>query len=177
MRALVVYESIYGNTHAVADGIAVGLRPYGDVRVVPVHEATGELVAWADLVVVGGPTHAHGMTRASTRKGAVDAAATPDTDLAIDPDAAGPGVRDWLGSLGKVRGTRAAAFDTRVNGPVMFTGRASGGIANGLRHLGFTLVDEPESFLVDRHTHLVAGEAERAAQWGTHLAEALAPAG
>jgi hypothetical protein len=45
----------------------------------------------------------------------------------------------------------------------MFTGRASGGIANELRHHGFTLVDEPESFLVDRHTHLVAGEADRAA--------------
>ncbi len=177
MRALVVYESIYGNTHAVADGIAAGLRPHGEVRVVPVHQATSELVAWADLVVVGGPTHAHGMTRASTRKGAVEAAAKPDADLALDPDAAGTGVRDWLGALGRVHGTRAAAFDTRVNGPVMFTGRASAGIANELRHRGFTLAAEPRSFLVDRHTRLVAGEAERAANWGSHLAEALAPAG
>ena len=176
MRALIVYESIYGNTHAVAEGIAAGLRPHADVRVVPIHAATGELVAWADLVIVGGPTHAHGMTRASTRKGAVEAAAKPDSDLTLDPGAAGPGVREWLGSLGRAHGARAAAFDTRVEGPAMFTGRACGGIANGLRHLGYTLVAEPESFLVDRHTHLVAGEADRAARWGASLAKTLAPA-
>ena len=63
MHTLVVYESMFGNTHKIADGIAAGLRPTGEVRVVPVHEATDELVAWADLVVVGGPTHIHGMTR------------------------------------------------------------------------------------------------------------------
>jgi hypothetical protein len=177
MRALIVYESIYGNTHAVADGIAAGLRSLGDVRVVPVHEATAELVAWADLVVVGSPTHAHGMTRTSTRKGAIEAAGKPNSALALDPDAAGPGVRDWLGSLGRVHGTRAAAFDTRFDGPAMFTGRASGGIANGLRHLGFALAAEPESFLVDRRTKLVAGEADRAARWGARLAETLVPTG
>jgi hypothetical protein len=177
MRALIVYESIYGNTHAAADGIAAGLRPHGEVRVVAVHEASAELISWADLVVVGGPTHAHGMTRTSTRKGAVDAVTKPGSDLALDPDAAGPGIREWLGSLGKVRGTQAAAFDTRVNGPEMFTGRASAGIANELRQLGFALAAEPESFLVDRHTHLVAGEADRATQWGARLAEILVPAG
>ena len=70
MRAVVVYESMYGNTHLVADAIGAGLRPACDVSVVPVAEAGPAVLAGADLVVVGGPTHVHGMGRASTRKAA-----------------------------------------------------------------------------------------------------------
>ena len=74
MRALVVYESMYGNTHVVAQHIADGLRPTFEVDVVPVGEATPERVAVADLVVAGGPTHAHGLSRLSTWRAAVEAA-------------------------------------------------------------------------------------------------------
>ena len=70
MRALVVYESMYGNTHLVADAIAVGLAPLGAVEVVPVGGATDAVLAGADLLVVGGPTHVHGMSSAMSRKGA-----------------------------------------------------------------------------------------------------------
>ena len=77
MRAVVVYESMYGNTHRIADAIGAGLEVAFDVRVVPVSHAEPELIADADLVVVGGPTHAHGMSRASTRKAAVQAADKP----------------------------------------------------------------------------------------------------
>jgi len=55
MRALVVYESMYGNTRVVAGEIADGLRVGYEVTVVPVAEATAELVAGADLLVAGGP--------------------------------------------------------------------------------------------------------------------------
>jgi len=177
MHTLVVYETIYGNTHAVAEGIAGGLRAHGEVRVVAVGHATPELVDWADLVIVGGPTHAHGMTRASTRKGAREAAAKPASELTIDPDAAEPGLREWLGSLDDGRGKPAAAFDTRVDGPALLTGRASVGIASQLRHHGFRLVAEPASFLVDRRTRLVPGESDRAARWGADLAAMRVPAG
>jgi len=176
MHALIVYESMYGNTHAVAEGIAGGLRPLGEVRVVPVHEATDDVVAWADLVVVGAPTHVHGLTRASTRKNAIERAAQPGSELSLEPDAEGPGVRDWLGSLAKVDHKPGAAFDTRAEGPALLTGRASGSIASGLRHHGFKLVAKPESFLVDKQSKLVAGEAERASQWGARLAAYLVPA-
>jgi len=54
MRALVVYESMYGNTHVVASNIADGLRADYEVTLVPVAEATPALVAGADLLVVGG---------------------------------------------------------------------------------------------------------------------------
>ena len=39
MQALVIHESMYGNTHAVADAIAIGLGPDVSVRVVPVDQA------------------------------------------------------------------------------------------------------------------------------------------
>jgi hypothetical protein len=169
MRSLVIYESMYGNTHSVANGIAEGLRAYGDASVVPVEDATDELVASADLVVVGGPTHAHGMTRARTRVGAREEAAKPGSVLTLDEDADGPGVRDWLGALADVADKAAAAFDTRVNAPALLTGRASSGIANGLRGHGFRIVVEPESFLVDRHNQLVKGEVDRARAWGSSL--------
>ena len=77
MRAVVVYESMYGNTHLIADAIGAGLSTAFDVRVVPVSTAWPEVIADANLVVVGGPTHVHGMSQASTRKAAVEAAGQP----------------------------------------------------------------------------------------------------
>ena len=170
MNALVVYESLFGNTHAIAEAVADGLRPHGEVRVVPVGEATADLVAWADLVVAGGPTHVHGMSRSKSRDDGVARAAKPGSTLSLDPAASGAGLREWLDTLADVRGTFAAAFDTRVSGPALFTGRASGAIARGLRKRGFRVVADPESFLVDTDTELVAGEIERASTWGERLA-------
>ena len=69
MRAVVVYESMFGNTHAIADAIGKGLEPVDNVVVVPVVEAGRERLGDADLLVVGGPTHFHGMSRTRTRKG------------------------------------------------------------------------------------------------------------
>ena len=115
MRAVVVYESMYGNTHLIADAIGVGLSSAFDVRVLPVSQARPEVVADADLVVVGGPTHIHGMSRASTRKVAVQAADQPVGGLKVEPDALGPGLREWFGWLGRYP-VRAAAFDTRMHG-------------------------------------------------------------
>ena len=101
MRAVVVYESMYGNTHLIADAIGAGLSTAFDVRVVPVSTAWPEVVADADLVVVGGPTHVHGMSRASTRKAAVEAADKPVGGLKVEPDVMGPGLREWFGWLGR----------------------------------------------------------------------------
>ena len=106
MRAVVVYESMYGNTHLVADAIGAGLGTAYDVSVVPVSHAGPEVVAGAGLVVVGGPTHAHGMSRAGTRKAAVEAANKPVSPLEVEPDALGPGLRDWFSSLASTRSRR-----------------------------------------------------------------------
>jgi hypothetical protein len=174
MKAVVVYESMYGNTHLVADAIASGLREQSieDVVVLPVNDADKQLVAGADLVVVGGPTHAHGMSRESTRRAAVEAAEKPNHDLALDDDAEGPGLREWFESVGHLS-TRAGAFDTRLKAPAVLSGRASKGIAKRLREHGCTLVVEPESFLVTKETHLVDDEVEHARGWGRKLAAAI----
>lgn len=170
MRALVVYESMYGNTHVVAGHIADGLRTLFEVDVVPVVQATSDRVAAADFVVVGGPTHAHGMSRPSTRQAAVEAAKKPGTDLELDVDAMGPGLREWFAGVGSHPAVRAAAFDTRIEMPAAITGRAGRGIARHLRHRGFHVVGEPESFFVDKHNHLTDGQEKRATAWGTALA-------
>ncbi|HET9769978.1 MAG TPA: flavodoxin domain-containing protein [Acidimicrobiia bacterium] len=177
MRAVVVYESMYGNTRAVAEAIGEGLRTVHEVDVVPVGRAAPELVAGAGLLVVGGPTHAHGMTRPSTRQGAVQDARKPGSGLSLEEGADGPGVREWLASLGHL-GIPAAAFDTRVNAPAALTGRASKGISRALAHQGALVTAAPESFLVTWHNALEPGEEARARQWGQRLAaRALARSG
>jgi len=169
MRALVVYESMYGNTHVVASKIADGLRATHQVRVVPVAEAGPDLLASADLLVLGGPTHMHGMSSGMTRRMAARAAAKPDSELSLDPDAAGPGVHDLLKRLSGGPAL-AAAFDTRLEGGgPAFTGRASLGIGRLLKRHGYRLLAAPESFLVTGQNTLADGEAGRARRWGAAL--------
>ena len=173
MRAVVVYESMYGNTHLIADAVAEGLRSYGEVVVTHVDGADLALARGVDLVVVGGPTHAHGMTSAQSRKGAVAAAEKPNADVHLDPDAEGEGLRDWFKDHGPI-GTNAAAFDTRFDMPAAFTGRASKGIAKRLRHHGATLIDEPRSFFVTKQNELEPDEQQHARMWGDELGAKVA---
>ena len=169
MRAVVVYESMFGNTHVVADHIAEGLQPsFDEVSVVPVAEATSDLITGADLLVVGGPTHIHGMSSEKSREAARERA-DEDDDLDLDPDAEGPGLGDWFDAMPDGSGRSAAAFDTRVEGPSLLTGRASKGIGRRLKRHGYHVVADPESFLVDKANHLLDGEADRATQWGETL--------
>jgi len=172
MRALVVYESMFGNTHRVAECIAGGLAAAGEARVVPVAEATDEALEGIDLLVVGGPTHVHGMTSTRSREAAHDQAALPGSGVTMDPDAEGPGLRDWFDERRLPHACAAAAFDTRMHGSPALTGRASKGIAKRLARHGARLFADPESFIVDRDNHLADGEAERAGAWGASLAEA-----
>jgi flavorubredoxin len=173
MRAVVVYESMYGNTHLIAQAIGDGLGESAEVAVVPVAEAAAALGGGADLLVVGGPTHVHGMSRPRTRTEAVDAAKKRESDLTVEPEAEGQGVRELLESLGNLD-MRAAAFDTRIDAPAALTGRASKKIARKLRQHRCTLVAEPESFLVTKDSHLEPDESARAREWGADLAARLA---
>jgi Flavodoxin len=174
MRAVVVYESMYGNTHLVAAAIGDGLALAYRVEVVPVGRASRELLEDADLVVVGGPTHVHGVSRASSREAAVAEARKPGAALALDPDAEGPSLRDWLATLPAGLHAKAGAFDTRIDMPAVLTGRASKGIARRLRQHGLDLAAAPESFLVTKQNTLEPEETTRARQWGQQLADNLA---
>ena len=169
MKAVVIYESMYGNTHLIANAIAEGLRTHGEAIVVPVDQADAALIDSADLVVVGGPTHGHGMSRASTRRGAAAAAEKPGSTLVMDADAMGLGLREWFATLEDFALKAAAAFDTRFDVPAVLTGRASKGIAHRLHHLRATLISPPESFFVTKENHLDPNEEDRARRWGDRL--------
>ena len=168
-RALVVYESIYGNTRAVAEAIAEGIGDGADAR--PPGEVDAATLDGADLLVVGGPTHMHGLTSSMSRSMAAKAA-EEESDVELDPAAtAGPGLREWLSGLSNA-GARAAAFDTRIDRSPTLTGTAARGIAKRLRRRGYELIAVPESFFVDdSEGPLAEGELERARRWGQALAE------
>jgi Flavodoxin len=170
MRALVVYESMYGNTRTVALDISAGLSDTHEVTLVPVTRATPELVAAADLIVVGGPTHMHGMSTVASRQMAAEAARKPGSGLTMDPDADGEGLRPWLAGLSG-KDVLAASFDTRLSGFPVLTGRASQGISRLLTIRGYRLLLAPASFLVSKQNTLVEGEAARARLWGALVGE------
>jgi len=179
MKALIVYESMYGNTHAVSEAVAEGLRSTGEAKVVPASHLEQADFADVDLLVLGAPTHVHGLPRLSTRRSAEKAAQSSHGRLAMDSGMdAEHGIRSILDEL--PRGAeaalpkKAAAFDTRLSGPAMFTGSAGRKLARSLRRHGYTGAAAPASFFVDRQDHLLDGEIARAKTWGESLAGQVA---
>jgi hypothetical protein len=173
MRALVVYESMFGNTRRVAEAVAAGLGDSMPVELVEVSRAPLSLDPGVELLVVGGPTHVHGMTTARTRSDAAQRASGTLVSLGI-------GLREWLDQVVPARGaTPAAAFDTRINGPKVLTGSAAGAYAKRLRDSGYRLVSEPESFLIaakaPQEDALVEGELREATEWGRALGASVPP--
>jgi len=172
MQVRIVYESMYGNTAAIGRAIAEGIRAGGaEVSLAGVNDVTPEDAMSGDLLVVGGPTHVHGMSRATTRKTAIE-----DRTRTYEEPTMGDGLREWLDRLPPGNGHAAAAFDTRIDAPVAFTGAASKGIAKRLTTRGFHLATDRESFLVTKQNELVAGELDRATAWGATLATRLVTA-
>ncbi len=172
MKSLVLYESMYGNTHLIANAIGSALSEAGETVVMPLYQVVDGSLRGVDLLVVGGPTHAHGLSRASTRKSAADAAHDARKHLILEAQGSGRGLRDWFKDVRDISAS-GAAFDTRVDLAPVLTGRAARGIARRLRHHGCHLVTKPESFLVDKSNHLLAGEEDRARRWGAELVELL----
>lgn len=170
MRAVVIYESMFGSTRRTAEAVAEGLGAIGEVRVASVAEADAALHEGADLLVVGAPTHVHGMSRPRTRTAAREMTEKEGAALRLEPGAEGPGVREWLATLPR-DGAPAAAFDTRV--PFPLAGHASKAIARALRHHGHPILVPGESFLVDETNVLGPGEEVRARSWGEELASRL----
>lgn len=172
MRALVVYESMFGNTRDVALAVADGIATRMAVETVEVGAAPGVIPPDVALLVVGAPTHVHGMT---TPKSRADAAERAGDRLV----SRGIGLGEWLDALAPMSAPfPAAAFDTRIKGPGLIWGSAAKIAAKRLRELGFRLVDGPESFLVGGPTgplfdRLVEGELDRARAWGARLTNAV----
>jgi len=170
MRAIVVYESMFGDNQQVAQAIAQGLVD-GGVPADPVEVGAADTNVDGDvaLLVAGSPNHAWSMPRPSTR---ADAAEKADGPLVSQ----GIGVREWLESASLPSGLRVAAYDTRGSRPkaVVRFDHASTSIDKHLRRLGGVRLTQPEHFVVaDMTGPLEPGEVERARAWGGTLAHLL----
>lgn len=148
MKSLIVYHSQFGNTKALAEVMGKALEPFGQVGVGAIDDRTADRLKDIDLLVIAGPTQAHGNT---------------------------PAVRSFLSAV-KAKapgGLQIAAFDTRLKGPEFLTGSAAKGIAKDLTRAGLRLVAPPESFLVaGKQPQLLEGELQRARSWATSLGDA-----
>ncbi len=159
MKALVVYESHFGNTGRVAQAVAEGLRTGAEVEVLDVADAppVGELDA--DLLVIGAPTHVLGLSRPDSRREAMERAGL---------DESRPGVREWLEEAGELA-VPVAVYDTRTHESKL-PGSAARAVVRRLRQRKVPVVAPPEHFAVHgSEGPLAPGEEERATEWGRGL--------
>jgi flavodoxin len=169
MRSLVVYESWFGNTRRIAEQVAEALLTEGEVEVVSVDAPLPSLLH-LDLIVLGAPTHVHGLSSGPSRSGAIEQRGGIGE--------IGIGARGWIARLPLCGGPPVAVFDTRAHKPELFVGSAAHRMAQRIRKRGYHLAAEPESFFVQGTPGpLEDGELERAAEWGKALVnEVMSPA-
>jgi flavodoxin len=151
MKALVLYDSKFGNTELIALAIGAVIGDKHGSPVASVHELH-ELPADLDLLIVGAPTHAHGVPA--------------DLKIFLEdlPDDA-------------LKGVAVAAFDTRYQLPVLITGSAAHGIEKLLRKKGGRQVRHLASFFIEHgEGPLVDGELARATDWAFDIIKAMAQA-
>lgn len=156
INALVVYESMFGNTEVIAREVASGLE-YGGATatVLPVEAVDPAEIGGYDVVVAGCPTHAFSMPSHRTRGDHT-------------------GLREWIEHLEPTVGARPAfaVFDTRRDLRVRrLSGSAARSAGRALRRRHRVLADDPASFYVSGNEGpLLPGEDVRARSWGSRLA-------
>lgn len=148
MKALIVYDSAYGNTEEIAR--AIGSAIGGDTKALRAGSVNPSELASVDLLIIGSPTQGGRPTQA---------------------------VQDFLSKItgASLKDMRVAAFDTRVSAKwAVIFGYAAGRIAKALKARGANLAVPPQGFLVKgTKGPLKEGELERASVWakgivGTH---------
>jgi hypothetical protein len=178
VRALVVYESMFGNTERIARAIRDGLRQSVPAEIVPAYRAPTIVPADVRLLVVGGPTHAFSMSRPSTRQ---EARQQDDVVMPIEV-----GIREWLDALAtdtrsstgrRPHHLEVATFDTRIAKVRRLPGSAARSAAKLLRRMGLQLLTPSASFFVDESTGPIREvEIDRAFRWGEELGRLTASA-
>ncbi len=163
MEAIVVYESVWGNTAAVARAIAEGIG--GGTEAYPTDAVPTDRLARADLIVAGSPVFAFSLPNEAMRTRILET----ETE-GPPPDLSHPSLRSWLDGLLAGSGW-AAAFETRI----WWSPRgATGTIEKKLAQVGYRKLLKAEKFVVrDKYGPLRDGELDRAKAWGTGLRVAL----
>ena len=163
MKSVVVYESLWGNTAAVARAIAEGLGE--GATALSTSEADSAALEGADLIVAGSPLLGFNLPTDEMRAGI---AANPGP-RAPKPDVSAPSMRAWLSAL-PVGTARFATFETRI---WWSPGSVPKHVAASLSAKGFHQVAAPEKFIVSgKYGPLKDGELDRARAWGATLARA-----
>ena len=124
VKALVVYDSVYGNTERVARAIADALAPAGEVKALRPDEVNLPELESLDFLVVGSPTQGWRPT---------------------------PAVQKLLNTIpaNALGSVKVTAFDTRMESRIAgLFGFAAGRIADGLSGKAGHLVASPEGFIV-----------------------------
>jgi flavodoxin len=155
MDALVVHDSVFGNTEQVAQSIGNALGPQEGVEVLRVGSVKPERLTGVKLLIVGSPTRGFRPTE---------------------------GITNFLKGIPSdgLDGVKVAAFDTRLSTSdiessalrfiVKTGGYAAKRIATRLKKSGGDLITPPEGFFVEgREGPLKEGELERAADWARHI--------
>lgn len=145
MKALIVYDSKFGNTEKIAQAIAAALGTAGDVRLVKINTVTLEDIKGWDILLVGSPTHAWGPSKAT---------------------------KSFIKSLkpGTLSNIKAAAFDTGYRSRL--SGSAAKKIEEALLRAGGAIVAEAMRFVVNGNEGpLAQGELDRASNWGRKILE------
>jgi hypothetical protein len=164
MKAVVVYESLWGNTAAIARAIAEGIGP--EARALSTAEASDAAVAGADLIVAGAPVHGFQLPTDKGREGLGENPGRAPTP----PDLSHPSMRSWLEALPEGH-AHYAAFETRMR---FSPGGATSGIERRLERAGYRPVAKGKRFFVGAfYGPLRQGEVERARHWGAELAKAV----
>ena len=162
MKAIVVYQSLWGNTAAIAHAIAEGIGP--EARALSTSEASADAVKDADLVVAGSPVLGFSLPNEKM----IESIRANPGGAPKAPDLSQVPMRTWLGALAS-GSKKFAAFETRVKGPF---GKATPAIEESMKKLGYEHVAEAQHFIVDgKFGPLKAGEIERARRWGMELAK------
>ncbi len=146
MNAIIVYDSMYGNTEQIARAIGHALGSLENVGIIRVGDVKPEQLTGLTLLIVGSPTQGGRPT---------------------------PAIQDFLNRIPEhvLRDIRVATFDTRLPGRLVgLFGYAAGRIADSLKRKGAMLIASPAGFFVrGREGPLKEGELERAAVWARQL--------
>ena len=162
-RALIVVESCFGNTRAIAEAVAAGLIEGGvEAQVVDVAQAPGALPSDLDLLVLGAPTHNRGLPTVATRSKARAQAGSGATS---------PGISEWLGDAEVPAALSVAAFDTVIS-KGWLSGSAAKAIAKTLQRRQGRRTVSVRSFVVTANKGpLATGQETDAHSWGRELAD------